>query len=143
MRGGLARPLHFLAHRGWKFLLPSDVLQADTILVQRRDFLLQIAAQKSHEKIHFALGTLLPVFFRERIQRKRRDSNPGSGLDGGAHGCYTSAMSGHARQMTAARPASVPVHDDGDVFWEPFWIEPQVNFRFFAIQPGRNCCLQS
>jgi hypothetical protein len=52
-------------------------------------------------------------------------------------------MSGNARQMAAARPASVAVHDDGDVLWEPFRIEPLVNFGFLAIQSGRNCSVQA
>jgi hypothetical protein len=52
-------------------------------------------------------------------------------------------MSGHARQVSAARPATVAVHDDSDVFREPFRIKPLINFRFLAIQPGRNRRLQA
>jgi hypothetical protein len=29
------------------------------------------------------------------------------------------------------------------VFWEPLRVEPLINFRFFAVQPGGNCCLQA
>ena len=50
------------------------------------------------------------------------------------------AMRGKCRR---ARPAAVAVHDDGDVFWEPFRIKPLINFRFLAIQPGRNRRLQA
>jgi hypothetical protein len=51
-------------------------------------------------------------------------------------------MPGYTRQVTLARPTAVAVHDDGDVMWEPFRIEPLVYFRFFSVQSGRNCCLQ-
>jgi hypothetical protein len=29
------------------------------------------------------------------------------------------------------------------VFREPLGVEPQINFRFFAVHPGGNCCLQA
>ena len=51
-------------------------------------------------------------------------------------------MSGNARHMTAARPASVAVHDDCDVFWEPSRIELPVKVCFLAIQSGGSCRLQ-
>jgi hypothetical protein len=44
--------------------------------------------------------------------------------------------------MALAGPAAVAVHDDRNMFWEPRWIEPLINFSLFAIQPGRNCRLQ-
>jgi len=45
--------------------------------------------------------------------------------------------------VAAAGPASVAVHDDGDVFREPRWIQPLENFCFLAVQPGRDCYVQS
>jgi hypothetical protein len=45
--------------------------------------------------------------------------NSRGGLNGRTHGGHACAMSGDARHMAAARPPSVAVHDDGDVFWEP------------------------
>jgi hypothetical protein len=51
-------------------------------------------------------------------------------------------MSGDTREVALARPSSVAVHDDGDVFWEPRWIKPQVYLGLFCVQSGRNCCLQ-
>ena len=52
-------------------------------------------------------------------------------------------MPSHARQMPAAGPAAIAVHDDCDVSWEPRRIEPMINFRFLAIQPDRNRRLQA
>jgi hypothetical protein len=51
-------------------------------------------------------------------------------------------MSGDTGQVALAGPATVAVHDDGDVFWEPVWIEPTVNLGLFLVQPGGNCRLQ-
>jgi len=51
-------------------------------------------------------------------------------------------MSGDARHVATARPASVAVHDYGDVFWEPLRIQLLIKVCFFSIQAGRNCCLQ-
>jgi len=52
-------------------------------------------------------------------------------------------MSGHARHVAPLGPAPVAVHDDGDVSWEPAWIEMPVDFRFFPIQSRGNFVLQS
>ena len=49
----------------------------------------------------------------------------------------------YTRQVPAARPAAVAVHDDGDVSWEPRRIKPLINFRFLTIQPDRNRRLQA
>ena len=67
---------------------------------------------------------------RRRLHRRAHRRDPG-------------AVSGHARHVAPLRPAPVAVHDDGDVFWEPLWIEMPVDFRFLAIQPGGNFVLQS
>ena len=124
-------------------MLSSDVFQANVVLVQGGDFRLQIAAQQAHQEIDFAARTLLPVLFGKGIQRQPGNSDAGRSFDGGTYGCNSGAMSGHARQVPAARPAAVAVHDDGDVFREPFRIKLSVNFRFLAIQPGRNRRLQA
>ena len=143
VRCGLARPLHLLLHRGRQFVLASDVFQANIVLVQRGNFCFQIAAEQTHQEIDFAAGTLLPVLLGKRVQRERGNADAGRGFDRRAHRRDSGAMSGDARQMAPARPAAVAVHDNGDVFWEPLRIQPQINFRFLAIQPGRNCCLQA
>ena len=65
------------------------------------------------------------------------------GFHCGAHRRNAGAMSGHPRHVTPLGPAPVAVHDDGDVFREPFWIQMPVDFHFLAIQPGGNFVLQS
>jgi len=51
-------------------------------------------------------------------------------------------MSGDAGQVAPSRPPPVAVHDYGNVFWEPCWIKPLINFRLFAVQSGGSCCSQ-
>ena len=142
-RGRIPRPSHLFLHRRRKLVLASNVFQPDVVLVEGRNFRLQIAAQQAHQEIDFAAGTLLPVLFRKRVQGQPGNPDARSGLDRRAHGCDSGAVSGHARQVAAFRPATVAVHDDGDVFREPFRIKPLVNFSFLAIQPGRNRRLQA
>ena len=142
-RRRIPRPCHLLLHRRRQLVLASDVFQANVVLVEGGDFGFQIAAQQAHQEIYFAAGTLLPVLFRKRIQRQPGNPNARRGFHRGAHGRYSGAVSGHARQVATARPATVAVHDDGDVLREPFRIKPLINFRFLAIQPGRNRRLQA
>ncbi len=43
-------------------------------------------------------------------------------------------MSGDAGEMALAGPATVPVHDDGDVLWEPVGIKLPIDGGFFFVQ---------
>jgi hypothetical protein len=45
-------------------------------------------------------------------------------------------MSGHAGEMALAGPASVAVHDNGDVLWESLGIELPVYCGFSFVQSG-------
>src|SRR5437667_12214887 len=121
----------------------SDLLESDRVLTERGELGLQIAAQQSHQEIGFAARTLLPVLFRKGIERERRNADARRRFYRRPYRRHSGPVSGNARQMAAARPASVAVHDDGDVLWEPCRIEPMINVRLFAIQPGRNCRLQA
>ena len=100
-------------------MLASDVLQSDVVFVQGFDFRLEIAAEKAHEEIDFRFRTFLPVFFGERVERQGGNSDAGGGFDGGTHGGDAGAVSSNARHVTAARPAAVAVHDDGDMLGKP------------------------
>src|SRR5258708_29805197 len=143
VRCALARPGHALLHIFRQFVLPPDILQTNIVLIQCRDFRLQIAAQQAHQEIDFALGTLLPVFFREGVERYSVNAGARRRLHRRTDGRNPGAMPGHARHMAPFRPAPVAVHDDGDVFWEPPWIKLPVDFRFFPIQPRGYFVLQS
>src|SRR5207253_2393828 len=98
-----------------------NVLQPDVVLVERRHFLLQVAAEQGHQEVNFTARTL-PVFFREGVQREGRDVNACCRFDGRTYSRDAGTMSSDTRQVTAPRPAAIAVHDDSDVFREPLGI---------------------
>jgi hypothetical protein len=55
-----------------------------------------------------------------------------TGLDYGARRLHACAMPGDSREVTPLRPASVAVHDDGDVLREPARIQISEQAFFFA-----------
>ena len=120
----------------------ADVLQPDVVFMKSGDFLRQISGEQPHQKIDFGFRPALPVFFGKSIESQRRNSNPRGALNRVADGSYARAMARHSRQMTLPRPAAIAVHDYGDVFWKPRWVEPPIYLSLFCVQPGRNCCLQ-
>src|SRR5580658_6352983 len=69
--------------------------------------------------------------------------NARGGLDRGTYGGDAGAMAGHARHVAALGPASVAVHDDGDMFGEPCRIQMPVNFAFLAVEPRGYFAVQS
>ena len=136
--GRIARLGHFALHDFWQFMLAPDVSQPDVVVVERADFGFQVVAQKPHQEIDFRLRPLLPVLLGERVKRQRGNADPGRSFDGRAHGRDARAVSRNARQMAAARPAAVAVHDDRNVPGKPRRIEPQVSVAFLAVHASRN-----
>src|ERR1035441_1625991 len=114
-------------------MLTSDVLQADIIFVECLDLRLEITAQKAHQKIDFRLGALFPVLLGEGVEGQRGDSDAGGGFDCRTHSSDTGAMSGYTGHVAAPGPASIPVHDDGDMPGKARPIEPQVEVSFLAV----------
>src|SRR3954471_10903057 len=69
--------------------------------------------------------------------------NTGGGFDGTANGRDTGAVSGDTWHVPPLGPASVAVHDDGDVLGELLRIETGVNLGFFPVQSDRDCRVQT
>src|SRR5580698_8569784 len=124
-------------------MLTPNVFQAHIVSGESLDFRFEIATQKAHQKIDFCLRTLLPVFLRESVERQRRNSDARSGFDGRTYGGNTGAMSSHTRHVPAPGPASVSVHDDGDMLGKTRRIKSQVNVGFLAVHPSRNSVSQA
>ncbi len=138
-----ARPFHALLYVLRQFVLAADVFEADVVLVERGNFGLQVAAQQAHQKVDFALGALLPVFFGKSVKGERGDANACGGFHRGPHCRHSGAMTRNARHVATASPASIAVHNNGDMFWEPSSIETPVDFGFLAVEPGGYFVLQS
>src|SRR5262249_733627 len=79
-----------------------------------RRFRAQIVSQQRHKRAHLLLRTP-PIVGRERKQRERGYAEIGRSLRDAPYCLHAGAMSCAARQAAARRPASVAVHDDGDV----------------------------
>ena len=82
----------------------ADDLEADAVLVQLGDFLLQRAQEQLHQDRHF-VGRTAPVLAGEREQRQVFDAALDAGAHGRAHGFDALAMAGDARQHAAASPS--------------------------------------
>ena len=89
--------------------------ESNAVAQQIRKLARQISAQQTPQHVHFGARPL-PVFGRKCVQRQApRIPSCVHGLDGGSHRFHAGLVSGDARQIAAAGPAAVAVHDDGDV----------------------------
>ena len=71
-------------------------------------------AEELHQGIDLC-GGASPVFGRESIKRQVANPVTGRGLDCPAHGLHTPDMTFETLQPVLRGPASVAVHDNGDV----------------------------
>ena len=111
---GLDYGFQFAAHRIRKRFQPANGLQPDVVLLQFRQFLLQVKAQQAPQGFDFG-ARALPVLDRESVERQDADSHARAGLDRAAYRSHTRAVPGDAWQAAAFGPAAVAVHYDGDV----------------------------
>src|SRR5213075_2166907 len=89
-------------------------LEADAVVVELGDFLLEGTQEQLHEESHFFLRPA-PVLAREREEREVLDAVADARLHDLAHRLDTLAMPADAREEALLRPAAIAVHDDGDV----------------------------
>src|SRR5438876_3335994 len=95
----------------------ADDFQAHIVLVQLRGFALEIMDEIFHQRIHFVLWPV-PVLDGKSIERQVFDSELAGGANDDAGGFSAGAMALNARQVTLACPASVSIHDDGNMSWQ-------------------------
>ena len=92
----------------------ADDFQADVVLVQLRGFALEIMDEIFHQRIHFVLWPV-PVLDGKGIKREVFDAEFAGGADDDAGRFSAGAMPLNAGQMFLACPATVSIHDDGDM----------------------------
>jgi hypothetical protein len=90
------------------------IAQAHVVLHQLRALVDQVRAQEAHQVAHFRIGAL-PVVDREGVQRQALDAHARALLGDLAHGLDAFLVPEDAPQSAALGPASVAVHDHGDV----------------------------
>ena len=84
------------------------------IFLHLLDFLLEILGEKTHEEIHLR-SRPLPVLRGERVDRQHLDAEIDAYLHDVKQGSDARAMACRADEALSLRPASVAVHDDGDM----------------------------
>src|SRR5690606_414234 len=97
-----------------EFVDSADHLEPDVVLGKRLQLAAQVSLEQRHQRGDLGGGTL-PVFDGERVQRQYLDAQPGTGFDDLTHGARARPVTFHPRQVTLTGPATVAVHDDGDV----------------------------
>ena len=88
--------------------------KAHVVFVQFDDLALQRQRKQIHQHRHF-LFRAPPVFRAESKQGEVVDTLFGARLDDFAHGFHAAFVPRNARQKAFFRPASIAVHDDGNV----------------------------
>lgn len=89
--------------------------QTDIVFHELGSFLLEEVGKVFHEHGDFVFGTN-PVFHREGVESQPGDVELATGFDNGADGVYPIAMAFDARKAALFCPATVAIHDDGNVF---------------------------
>jgi hypothetical protein len=113
-RGQVHGAMHALAQRSRQLVQIADEQQANAVAVQFVHFVVQGFQETVHEHGNF-VARAFPVFAREREQGQHFDAAPRAVLDGLLHGLHAHAMARRARQGALGGPATVAVHDHGDV----------------------------
>ena len=82
--------------------------------MQRAELEPDVPLQQHHQRVDFGARPL-PVLDRERVERQHADAEPRRRFDDVANRVDAGAVPFDARQVPLRGPASVAVHDDGDV----------------------------
>ena len=89
-------------------------LEGNALFFKAGQFLAQKIQQQGKEGAYFSLGAV-PVFTGKSVERQVAYANFAAFGNDGAHGFRASLVPGLARQVAGLCPASVAVHDDGQV----------------------------
>jgi hypothetical protein len=92
----------------------TDGLEADVVFDELGQFVAEEAFEEAHQGVDFGLGPL-PVLDGEGVKGEVLNAELAGGLDDVAHRFSARAMALDADHVLGLCPASVAVHDDGDV----------------------------
>src|SRR5712691_1954939 len=96
---------------------PAEHPQADVARHQLGQLADDGLLEQPHQRRHLVLGPR-PVLGGEGVEEQKAQAQLLGGAEHGAGGLDTLAVAGHAWKTPARGPASVAVHDDGDVVGE-------------------------
>jgi hypothetical protein len=129
--GLLHGAIHIGAHRFGQLVRPPDHQETDIITMNDGQLFAQVLTQEAHQEIDFRFRAA-PVFHGEGVESESGDIESGASFDYGSRGLDAGAMTRNSRQVTALRPASVAVHNYGDVLGEPVGVELREEALFFT-----------
>ena len=99
----------------------ADGLQPDVLLLHLRRLLAEKQLQQFHQRIHLALRPL-PVLRGKSIQGQKLHTQITTGLRHAPNRLSSLTVPLRARQATLFCPATIAIHDDGDVARDIFEI---------------------
>ncbi len=114
MRGAFLGSGNELAQARLEGAQVADHVQTHALLLQLADFTLKRLHEQAHQQRDL-FGRTAPVLGTEREQRQVTHARAPAGLDHAPDGLHALGMPGSARQQAPRRPATVAIHDDGDV----------------------------
>lgn len=114
----------FLLDGGVKFGGGADDFEFESLLLDLAAFFDEVLFEEGHEQGEFAWGAF-PVFAGEAVEGELPESEPGGFFDHAADRLDTAAVTFDAWETSALGPASVAIHDDGDVLGESSAVESE------------------
>ena len=99
---------------GRQFIDAPDEADAHILLVHLPFFLVEILGKEAHEEIDLIMRPL-PVFRGKRIDRQNFQLQIDRCIQNIMQRIHTRAMTDRAQEALPLRPASVAVHDDGNM----------------------------
>ncbi len=116
MGGSLTGGVQFMEDIVGQACPTSDDSKSDIVLQKRLLLHRQHFDEESHQGIDLAGGSF-PVLLTEGVQGQRSDPDSRTVFDDSSRRCHPGSMALEARLLALGRPATIAVHDDGDVRW--------------------------
>ena len=119
--------LQWLSHETRQSVDIADGDEANVVVHDFGSLVDDVVTQKLHEQGHFVRRSQ-PVLRRKSVQGQRTHTDLARGPHHLAHRHRAPAMALDARQSTLLGPATIPVHDDGNVARQATWIRRHLGF---------------
>jgi hypothetical protein len=110
----------FFEDRFGKSFAAADDLEANILAHEQFAFLNEELAKERHEEVEF-VAWAFPVFAREAIESELGDAEAAAFFDGLADTLDAACMPLDPAEALSLSPATVAIHDDGDVPWHLGW----------------------
>jgi len=127
--GGLHGPLHCFLDFLREVVGTADVGHADVVVVHALDVADEVVFEELHEEADLGFGAAEIVLKGEGVEGKEGKIDAGGGFDYELNRLRSLLMSKEALESPLAGPATVAVHDDGDVLGKTGGVELAVKAK--------------